>query len=463
MNRLLIEKIEGRILVGIVMFVSIMILIGWVAINEEARMASFVETFEGRSIERGAELFAANCTSCHGSDGHGLLGVAPGLHNPQLFGYNPFSEIVGDMSQIYDRIEELNTEREALIAEIGTGADAQRVTEIQQRIEEIDLMLDPSVEALSEEMTASLEAELPEADEARAAQIERMLSINEDGSLTARLVALREERDSIISMLGDAFIKGYLPGIDALLADAELTPEEFDEEFATIVLNNGTRTAQVGWENTVAAYIRTTLVHGRPGSGDIWNGNIMAAWSQLAGGPLRDDELDYLVAYITNWDLGEAWAPEDLLSVNQFGKRKMERLTVVIDGPTVEPIGTDVDEIMTQLADVEGDPVHGEAIYTSVERPQIPTASVLGCSGCHVNGAAAPDTVLQWELINTERLNEPQFAGYTAEQYIVESIVQPSAYVVDGYVAGTMPQTFGDSLSIQDLADIIAYIRSFGE
>ena len=37
MNRLIIERIEGRILVGITMFVAIMILVGWVAINEPAR------------------------------------------------------------------------------------------------------------------------------------------------------------------------------------------------------------------------------------------------------------------------------------------------------------------------------------------------------------------------------------------------------------------------------------------
>ena len=35
------KSIDGKILSGIVMFVAIMILIGWVAINEEARMQSF--------------------------------------------------------------------------------------------------------------------------------------------------------------------------------------------------------------------------------------------------------------------------------------------------------------------------------------------------------------------------------------------------------------------------------------
>ena len=51
------KSIEGRILTGTVMFVAIMILVGWVAINEEARMQAFVQQHTGRSVERGAELF----------------------------------------------------------------------------------------------------------------------------------------------------------------------------------------------------------------------------------------------------------------------------------------------------------------------------------------------------------------------------------------------------------------------
>ena len=43
MNILFIRSIEGRIVAGITMFVGMMILVGWVAINEEARMQSFVQ------------------------------------------------------------------------------------------------------------------------------------------------------------------------------------------------------------------------------------------------------------------------------------------------------------------------------------------------------------------------------------------------------------------------------------
>ena len=72
MNLLFIRSIEGRILMGITMFVGMMILVGWVAINEEARMQAFVPAAYGaESIERGAELYALNCSECHGEEGYG--------------------------------------------------------------------------------------------------------------------------------------------------------------------------------------------------------------------------------------------------------------------------------------------------------------------------------------------------------------------------------------------------------
>jgi mono/diheme cytochrome c family protein len=36
----------------------------------------------------------------------------------------------------------------------------------------------------------------------------------------------------------------------------------------------------------------------------------------------------------------------------------------------------------------------------------------------------------------------------------------PGAYVVSGYAAGAMPANFGQSMSAQDLADVVQYIKS---
>ncbi|MFN8376226.1 MAG: cytochrome c [Anaerolineae bacterium] len=132
-GQLLFERIETRILVGITMFVTTMLLVGWVAINEGARMAAFDRQFNARSIERGAAMFSTYCSTCHGNDGLGITGRAPALNNPELFGY--------------DFMPEINNERDTLLAEKGQltnelngqpAPTAERTAEINTRIGEID-------------------------------------------------------------------------------------------------------------------------------------------------------------------------------------------------------------------------------------------------------------------------------------------------------------------------------------
>jgi mono/diheme cytochrome c family protein len=52
---------------------------------EEPRMQAQTGNWDGRSIEKGAEIFANNCSNCHGPDGKGLPGVAPALNSRYFF------------------------------------------------------------------------------------------------------------------------------------------------------------------------------------------------------------------------------------------------------------------------------------------------------------------------------------------------------------------------------------------
>ncbi|MCB9136646.1 MAG: cytochrome c, partial [Anaerolineales bacterium] len=49
-------------------------------------------------------------------------------------------------------------------------------------------------------------------------------------------------------------------------------------------------------------------------------------------------------------------------------------------------------------------------------------------------------------------------SDYSAERYIRESIVSPDAYVVEGYTPGIMPQNFAQTMTAQDLADVLAFL-----
>ncbi len=396
LHRMLIDKIENRILVGLIMFIALMVLVGWVAINENARMASFERQYEARAIEHGAEKFAALCASCHGVDGRGMPGRAPGLNSPHLFGFDFFEDITREMNTLEAEETVLNEELKALADEFAQGVDKDREEAILERRQEIS---------------------------------ERL---NGEGGIVARKAELLEERDALVATLEPAITAGY----PVALKDGELT-------------NKFSRLTELGWGSTLEDFIFTTLIHGRPTSVGYWP-EAMVSWSDRAGGSLRDDQIENITRYIMNWDKGDDWTIEDALAVSQYGI--VPGLPGVDDsgGPSV---GTDVAAILEQLEEqsIVGDLTNGETLYTSAQ---------YACASCHAGGVAAPDTTGTWDRVVNERLALDQFAGYTPEQYVIESIVLPGNYIVPGYAADAMPNNFGERMPLQDLADIIAYIES---
>ena len=359
LQRLLINRLEQRILVGTLAFLGIMVLVGWIAINEGGRMQVFERQYSARSIERGASLFNANCSPCHGTSGLGS-GRAPALNSPYLFGH--------------DYLAENTSERTTLEAELNSESltDARR-EEINTRLAELDT-----------------------------------------------------ERQSLVSQMQAAIDKGYDPEAPDRLAD-------------------------LGWTGGLHNFIYTTLVHGRPTSAAYWP-EAMPAWSQSAGGPLRDDQLEDLTTYVLNWDKGNAWTVEDLLAVQQF-----PIVPGAAGAPEVENVigaNTEIAAIMEGLAGVTGDPQVGQELYTG---------TTYACYSCHNNAVVAPPMEGTWTRVQEQRLQDPQFAGYTGEQYLAESIVHPNAYIAttpNAYAPGVMPQNFGDRMDYQILADIIAYLKS---
>jgi mono/diheme cytochrome c family protein len=202
------------------------------------------------------------------------------------------------------------------------------------------------------------------------------------------------------------------------------------------------------------AFLYTTLVHGRPVSGQYWPSHeAMPAWSQAAGGPLRNDQLRDLTAYILNFDKGDKWTLEDLFAVNQFA------IVPGAGGGGVEnpvaaqpPSADEIVAITTEMMALAGDPQNGQTLYNSGR---------LACAGCHIanGGVIAPHLDGTWTRVEEVRLADPRFAGYTGEQYLVDSILLPNDYTVPPYV-GAMPTDFGTRLDIQMLADLVAFLKS---
>jgi mono/diheme cytochrome c family protein len=462
MNRLVIESIEGRIIAGITMFVAIMVLIGWVAINEPARMASFERQSLGRSIERGGELYAANCATCHGANGYGQADLVPALNSPQFFGHDFLAEVNGPIgrlqrqqAELRAQASELLTERNNLLAESTSlaqppaqatpGAEAtaepapavdpqQRQAEIIARINEIDAQLDPSVEGSIGAQIAAIDVELE---------------------------PLLAQREDLLATLQPAIDRGYLAGIEQARANAELNgPLSFTE----FLDRSADRLSQAGWGSDVASFVRTTLYHGRPGTTEMWQGRQMVAWAQLAGGPLRNDQIDDLTNFIVAWDKGDAWTLDDLFAVQQFMKLKADA-SLVSAGPAMPTIrqesGNDLDQATALVTALTGDPERGQGLYNGAVRSA--GGPRLACSTCHAGGAQAPATEEKWDTVLNVRLALPEFSGWTVEKYLIDGIIYPNDYVVPGYASGVMPATYGDQLSAQDLADILAYLKTYSK
>lgn len=87
------------------------------------------------------------------------------------------------------------------------------------------------------------------------------------------------------------------------------------------------------------------------------------------------------------------------------------------------------------------------------------TSASAGCSGCHTFSAAGASGTLGPDLAARVR-RDAQTAGKQLKPFVYESIVSPNAYIAEGYPRGVMPQDFGDKLSDEQLAELVAFITA---
>ena len=183
------------------------------------------------------------------------------------------------------------------------------------------------------------------------------------------------------------------------------------------------RLSDVGWEGTLEGYIVSTVSAGRPVStrpeewpGEGGPGYAMPSWSQDYGGPMRNDQIRDIAAYILNWR-------ETALNETQVE-------ILAVPGPASE------------------DPVvRGRSVFVGS----------AGCAACHAisgisTGVVGPD------LTNIGAEAATRVEGLSAEEYLRESILEPNAYIVEDFDEGVMPQDFDEKLSEDQLNDLIAFL-----
>jgi mono/diheme cytochrome c family protein len=195
------------------------------------------------------------------------------------------------------------------------------------------------------------------------------------------------------------------------------------------------RLHEVGFGGTLKNYVELTVAAGRPSKANTQWGVIMPTWGNRYGGPLRDDQVSYVASYILNWEK-----------------------TAILQTPEEDP--------WKPFLDVPS--AAGGAAPPATEGPRPPqqlfTASRpagMGCSGCHMIDQAQTDSNRGAVAPNLGNLNETaatRVPGESAEEYVHESIVNPNAHVVDGYLPNIMLQDFATQMTEEEIGSLVKWL-----
>lgn len=106
----------------------------------------------------------------------------------------------------------------------------------------------------------------------------------------------------------------------------------------------------------------------------------------------------------------------------------------------------------------EGEPAGGNADAGEALFAQSSVGTMPGCVTCHSLEAGV--TLVGPSVANVGAEAGSRVSGQSAEEYLRQSIVEPNAYVVEGFGEGIMPSGYGDALTEQQLDDLVAYLFS---
>ena len=202
-------------------------------------------------------------------------------------------------------------------------------------------------------------------------------------------------------------------------------------------LFNGERLAAVGFSGTLEDYLGGVVAAGRPvpSEGAEAYPQRMPTWSEEFGGPMRIDQIENVVGFIQNWEA---------------------RVVAEIGPP-------EISEDLMMGVDITIELPQGDA-----ERGQALVEGILGCAACHTltdvgSPWTAQDGLPALAPRAAIRIEQADYAGLatTPEEYLIESVVMPNAFIVEGFSQGVMPTDYGERITLQEMADVLDYMLSF--
>jgi cytochrome c oxidase subunit 2 len=86
-----------------------------------------------------------------------------------------------------------------------------------------------------------------------------------------------------------------------------------------------------------------------------------------------------------------------------------------------------------------------------------------GCNACHTLDDADATAAVGPDLNMLAAVAEDRERGTNADDYVREAIVDPPAFVVDGYDGGTMPGNYGDQLTPEEIDTLVQYLLGLSQ
>jgi mono/diheme cytochrome c family protein len=166
-------------------------------------------------------------------------------------------------------------------------------------------------------------------------------------------------------------------------------------------------------------------------------------------------------------DLDAAFAParEDGLgeeTVQGVIREQIANVRVGSAMPEDLVTGADAQDVAAYVAEVAGMPgedtgqLASAGLAGATEPEQIYTAA--GCGGCHTFTAAGTNASVGPNLDELASAADQRVPNLDAEEYAEEAIVDPDAFVVDGFSAGVMPDNYGEQLDEEQVGVLVEYL-----
>lgn len=198
------------------------------------------------------------------------------------------------------------------------------------------------------------------------------------------------------------------------------------------------RLKDVGYAGSLHDYIAGTVASGRPSNAISQWAQRMPTWGSRYGGPLRDDQVESVTKFVLNWK-------EDALTQSP----EEDPWQPFENAPTTTLTGT-VAPPAAAGGPVEGQPRAPQDLFIA-----------MGCSGCHMIDQDQTDSnrgVIAPNLGNLNEVAGTMVPGEDAPTYVHNSIVDPNAFVVEGYAPGVMPQNFKDRMSDEEIVGLANWL-----